>query len=1000
MPAGGGHDDEPDVVVIDADTPDWKHDNTEKKQQRNEQWRNAHAGVNTGSVNGGGAAARGGGGGSGSGGGKASSLMASLRVASMNPVRGVQAFTSASRNGQDGAAHGENGEGPQNGDNGNGNGLLGGPAAQLPYFAKHARERERAMRLAKPKKAGANGKPGLAPAMPVVALTKGGVAVHGVGAAAANGNAAGVMAPTTATAAATAAAAGASNGDAERSVDLNAEMKNLLEGLAMGQAAEMNDAYGDNRGPSEALPPPRALCVNLLKHQRVALSWMLKREAPQSMPCGGILADDQGLGKTVTTLALIVSAPKWKSEHLGVSVTTGPNGRMIVAPRTPQPAASPAQPTMTTTTSSSAPTQPLYQSTPKGMVRGGTLVVCPTAVLYQWEGEIRDKVAPQLGISVLIHHGPLRPRSAEVLAKNYDIVLTTYALVAMEAAVERDQDASGDATNGGGGGKSTSGSTSATKGGALGNVHWWRVILDEAQSMKNSRTRIACSCSALVAERRWCLTGTPMQNSIDDMYSYFRFLKYAPYENYTSFRSMISQPVERGVTAGWQRLRTILRSMMLRRTKTSTINGEPLVKLPPRIIKTQRLKLSECEEKEYVSLMTKFKKQFETFKEEGSLSKNYVSILWMLLRLRQACNHPRLPTMRSANGGLAGEGNATHDEVQAAKRIPEQTRVMLLNKSEDVVNLNLCPVCGDIPEDAVVSVCGHFFCQLCATEKIPEKNASESFVCKLCKMNLTADDVHTPAALRASLSSDAGGRAGQCKPARKRPETSTKIAAVLSKLREIYPYKADPNNGEADRKRQKKNGGFKSSRGSSDAAMAKALPPLAPPPPNPNHVLSSGSKEKVIIFSQWTAMLDLLEAPLEHEGYKFRRLDGTMSVAVRQQALRDFAENPDISVMLMSLKAASLGLNMVCACHVLLLDLWWCPTTEDQAIDRCHRIGQKRTVRVTRFIVEGSVEERILEIQEKKRELVASAFEWNEGAQAAVDLSMKDLVSLFTATRE
>lgn len=67
--------------------------------------------------------------------------------------------------------------------------------------------------------------------------------------------------------------------------------------------------------------------------------------------------------------------------------------------------------------------------------------------------------------------------------------------------------------------------------------------------------------------------------------------------------------------------------------------------------------------------------------------------------------------------------------------------------------------------------------------------------------------------------------------------------------------------------------------------------------------------------------------------------------------------------MIMSLKAASLGLNMVAACHVLLLDVWWNPTTEDQAIDRAHRIGQTRTVNVSRFTVKNTIEDRILELQ-------------------------------------
>jgi hypothetical protein len=70
-----------------------------------------------------------------------------------------------------------------------------------------------------------------------------------------------------------------------------------------------------------------------------------------------------------------------------------------------------------------------------------------------------------------------------------------------------------------------------------------------------------------------------------------------------------------------------------------------------------------------------------------------------------------------------------------------------------------------------------------------------------------------------------------------------------------------------------------------------------------------------------------------------------------------------VTVMIMSLKAASLGLNMVSACHVLLLDVWWNPTTEDQAIDRAHRIGQTRAVNVSRFTVKNTIEDRILALQ-------------------------------------
>ena len=120
-----------------------------------------------------------------------------------------------------------------------------------------------------------------------------------------------------------------------------------------------------------------------------------------------------------------------------------------------------------------------------------------------------------------------------------------------------------------------------------------------------------------------------------------------------------------------------------------------------------------------------------------------------------------------------------------------------------------------------------------------------------------------------------------------------------------------------------------------------------------------------------------------------------MSVAARDRAVKDFNTNPEVSVMIMSLKAASLGLNMVAACHVLLLDLWWNPTTEDQAVDRAHRIGQTRPVTVSRLTIKDTVEDRILALQEKKREMVASAFGEDKSGAHQTRLTVEDLNCLF-----
>jgi len=150
---------------------------------------------------------------------------------------------------------------------------------------------------------------------------------------------------------------------------------------------------------------------------------------------------------------------------------------------------------------------------------------------------------------------------------------------------------------------------------------------------------------------------------------------------------------------------------------------------------------------------------------------------------------------------------------------------------------------------------------------------------------------------------------------------------------------------------------------------------------------------KSIVFSQWTSMLDLVEKPLKERGFEFVRLDGAMSQANRQNAVDRFNMDPLVKVFLVSMKAGGLGLNLTGGSRVFLLDPWWNPAAEDQAIDRVHRIQQTREVIVYRFIIEGTVEERIRELQEKKRNLAQGAL--GEYKKDRKQLTMEELKLLF-----
>ena len=117
--------------------------------------------------------------------------------------------------------------------------------------------------------------------------------------------------------------------------------------------------------------------------------------------------------------------------------------------------------------------------------------------------------------------------------------------------------------------------------------------------------------------------------------------------------------------------------------------------------------------------------------------------------------------------------------------------------------------------------------------------------------------------------------------------------------------------------------------------------------------------------------LDLLEMHLESEGLRFARIDGSQRMKERERQIAAFHTH-GVPILLMSLKCG-VGLNLTCASTVLLAEPWWNPFVEEQAIDRVHRIGQQRPVRVLRLCVRSSVEGKIIEMQERKRQRAAEA---------------------------
>ncbi|CAI9109537.1 OLC1v1009372C1 [Oldenlandia corymbosa var. corymbosa] len=594
---------------------------------------------------------------------------------------------------------------------------------------------------------------------------------------------------------------------------------------------------------------------------------------------------------------------------------------------------------------SSSSRSELYKEKPAG----GTLVVCPASVLRQWGRELDEKVAEESKLSVLVYHGSKRTLDPAELAK-FDVVLTTYALISIEVQKQplADEEKLGSK-------KRKRKDEDDSVPGTLGKVRWFRVILDEAHIIKNHKTKAARACCSLEAKTRWCLSGTPLQNQIEELYSYFRFLRHDPYRDYARFVNGIKKLICGGY--GYRRIGTVLKAIMLRRTKDTLIDGKRILDLPPKTTHLRRVQFSDVERNFYDNLEESYSWWLKFYVAKGTVRENYAKILMMLLRLRQACDHP-LFVQNAHKKVVRRESFVTAMTLPNAKL---HSLLKVLEKSSVV-----CGVCFDPPELAVVSICGHVFCFECVLNHLTEK---ETATCPEvgCKEDIGVSAIFTEEVLKECLSDsdDTDGDSSQSSSDEEdvkilKNEPSSKIKAAIQALQACCKPSIPSS--------QKNEFGMASSQISNPA--------------------------KALVFSQWTTMLDLLEEELRDKGLKYRRLDGTMSLNARDIAVKEFNTNPEVDVMLMSLKAGNLGLNMVAATHVILLDPWWNPTTKDQAVDRAHRIGQTRPVTVTRLTIQNTVEDRILTLQGLKRQLV-SAVIGDPSRGSAAGLTVQDLKHLF-----
>lgn len=690
----------------------------------------------------------------------------------------------------------------------------------------------------------------------------------------------------------------------------------------------------------EEMDPPSTLQCELRPYQKQALYWMLQLEKGQYLdeaattlhPCwdayrladkrelvvyvnsfsgdatvelpstlqmarGGILADAMGLGKTIMTISLLLAHSE-KGGRLGNESASRSLSENSEADRSPPVKKAKKFPGFGKLGK--------QQSALRG---GGNLIICPMTLLGQWKDEIEAHSQPG-SLSIYLHYGQTRSKDAKLLARN-DVVLTTYGVLASEFSAENAED------NGG-----------------LYSVRWFRVVLDEAHTIKNSKSQISTAAAALIADRRWCLTGTPIQNNLEDIYSLLRFLRVEPWGSWAWWNKLVQKPFEGGDERGLKLVQSLLRPIMLRRTKFSTDReGRPILVLPPADTKVIYCALTETEKDFYDALFKRSKVKFDQFVEQGRVLHNYASILELLLRLRQCCDHPFLVMSRGdtqefsdlnklAKRFLKGGSGLMEGE---AKEVPSRAFVQEVVEELRKGEGGECPICLEAFEDAVLTPCAHRICRECL---LASWQSHTSGLCPVCRKTVTKHDLITaPTSSRFQIDIE------------KNWVESSKVSILISELENLR---------------------------------------------------SSGSKS--IIFSQWTAFLDLLQIPLSRSKFAFVRLDGTLNQQQREKVLKQFSEDSNILVLLMSLKAGGVGTNLTAASNAFVMDPWWNPAVEEQAVMRIHRIGQTNSVNIRRFIVKGTVEERMEAVQARKQRMISGALTDQEVRSARLE----ELKMLFT----
>ncbi|KAF5666232.1 hypothetical protein FHETE_6354 [Fusarium heterosporum] len=656
---------------------------------------------------------------------------------------------------------------------------------------------------------------------------------------------------------------------------------------------------------------------------------------PPAETRGGILADMMGLGKTLSILSLIVTSNDASYEW---------ERQAPIQPEAPE-----HKPTKHEVLSQ----QPTLALTPVMRNVKTTLLVCPLSTVTNWEEQIKQHVQPG-ALDYHIYHGPNRIKDPTRLAA-FDLVITTYGSVSNELSSRR---------------KKKEGQY------PLEQLGWFRIVLDEAHMIREHSTLQFKAICRLQADRRWAVTGTPVQNRLDDLAALLAFLRLHPFHDRTKFLRYIVEPFKACDPEIVPKLRILVDTITLRRLKDK-------IDLPPREDFVVKLDFSP-EERGIYELFAKnaqdrVKVLAGTNNGQALGGNTYIHILKAILRLRLLCAHGKdllndadLDALQGMSAEMAIDIDDDDDDDKPALSDQKAHEMFTLMQE---TNNDACIECSrklGSNESSNIEVEGQ-------DDILGFMTPCFHVICRNCIRTFKE---------RVKSMTAPGETSGNCPVC----NTYGKHGFVQLHRREVdaeHDGPAKPKSRNAVKNFDKYDGPHTKTR----ALLEDLLKSKAASEANP-----SEPPFKSVVFSGWTSHLDLIELALNANDIVFTRLDGSMSRTQRTVAMDRFREDNAVHVILVSIMAGGLGLNLTAGNSVYVMEPQYNPAAEAQAVDRVHRLGQKRPVRTVRYIMRDSFEEKMIELQEKKMKLASLSMDGQnrslDKAEAARQKLM-DLRSLF-----